>query len=235
MTLKTHFVVAAFALLLVPRATIAQDNLVVNGSFSGMDGWVLSNGAFYQSVAGNPGGCVVLDNVTPSASTDPTASQTVSRLIPGITYAVSGQYQKAKDRGGGSPTDPSFGASIGGQFLFEAIAPSNLNWQNFGFLYTAASSSIILSLSSQMNGTGISYVIDNIALQPLPALTAKLVGTSVVVAWPTNVVGFTLQASTNLPSISSWSNVTNRIVVAGSNCTVTLSALQPRQFIRLKQ
>jgi hypothetical protein len=239
MTLKTFRVLAAFGLLFLPRLATAQGNLVVNGSFSGSaNGWLVTNtpGGFgYQSSGGNPGGCVSLDNVTPSASSDPTASQTISGLTPGITYAVSGQYLLGKDRGGGSPTDPSFGVAIGGQFLFEAVAPGNENWQNFAFPYTATSPSIVLSLSSQINGRGVSYFIDNIALQPLPTLAVRFVGTNVVLAWPTNVVGFALQSATNFPSTSSWSNVTNRIVVAGSNSTVTLSALRPRQFFRLNQ
>src|SRR2546429_6365599 len=137
MTLKTFCVLAELALSLLPPLATAQGNLVVNGSFSGSaNGWLTTNtpGGFgYQSFGGNPGGCVSLDNVTPSASADPTASQTISPLTPGITYAVSGQYLPGKDRGGGSPTDPSFGVAIGGQLLFHAVAPSNGNWQNFAF------------------------------------------------------------------------------------------------------
>lgn len=233
--MKANHVVAALALLLVARLATAQGNLVRDGTFSfGADYWTITNGAWYQSL-GNPGGCIVLDNDPPSATSDPTASQTIHGLIPGATYAVSGQYQQGKDRGGGSPTEPSFGVAIGGQLLFEAVAPGDLNWHNFAFLYTATSSNSVLSLSAQINGTGVAYLIDNIALQPRPTLTAKVVGTNVVLAWPTNVVNFTLQCSTNPPSRSSWSNATNRIVAAGSNSTVTLTPVQPRQLFRLTQ
>jgi hypothetical protein len=160
MTLKTTLVAAGSALSLLPQLATAQGNLVVNGTFTGnVYGWALANGSIYQSVLGNPGGCVLLDNVPPSAVTDPTASQTVTGLIPGVAYAVSGQYFQGKDRGGGSPTDPSFGVAINGQFFFEAVAPGNASWQNFAFLYTASSPSIVLSLSSQINGSGVAYYI----------------------------------------------------------------------------
>jgi hypothetical protein len=239
MTLKTYCAVAALAVLLLPPLATAQGNLVVNGSFSGSaNGWQIINiaGGFgYSSIGGNPGGCVSLDTVPPSASTDPTASQTINGLTPGITYAVSGQYMMGKDRGGGSSTDTSFGVAIGGLSMFEAVAPGNQNWQSFSFPYTATSPSAVLSLSSEMHGTGVSYLIDNIAVQALPSLAARVVDTSIVLTWPTNVVGFVLQSSINLPSSPGWLNVTNRVVVAGSNRTVTVSATRPGQLFRLKQ
>ena len=75
---------------------------------------------------------------------------------------------------------------------------------------------------------------DVLVVSPPPTLTAKVVGTNVLLAWSTNTQ-CALQSSTNFPSTSSWVNVTNRITVAGSNSMVTLSALLPHQFFRLKQ
>jgi hypothetical protein len=172
MDVKHYFVLTAWALLLVPRLATAQGNLVFNGGFdSNANGWIISNapnGFGYSSVGGHPGGDVLLDNIAPSPSSDPTASQTISSLIPGITYVVSGDYQQEKDRGGDSPTNPSFGVAIDSLPMFTAVAPNNFNWQQFSFSYTATSSSIVLSLSSQINGTGVSYAIDNIAMQAVP-------------------------------------------------------------------
>ena len=65
-------------------------------------------------------------------------------------------------------TDRSFGVAIDGIYLFTTTAPGNYSWQNFSFSYTAASSSVVLSLSSQINGTGISYAIDNISSKSVP-------------------------------------------------------------------
>ena len=196
MTAKNYFAITAWACLLIPRLVTAQGNLVFNGGFdSNANGWTIINtpGGFgYSTVAGNPGGGVLLDNIAPSSSSDPTASQTINSLTPGITYVVSGEYQQGKDRGGGSPTDPSFGVAIDGVFLFTAVAPNDFNWQQFSFSYTPLSSSIVLNLSSQINGTGVSYAIDNIAMQAVPEpgiLSLGLLSIGIlVICWRTQVV-----------------------------------------------
>ena len=237
MTLKTLRILAALGVFLAPCLVTAQGNLVVNGGFVPGGGgiWTITNASgFAFSFTGNPGYCLPLDNPTPSDSTDPTASQIVHGLTPGVVYAVSGQYRSGKDRGGGSPTDPSFGVAIDGLFLFETVVPRDAIWHDFVFLYTATSPSVDLSLSAQRNNTGVACDIDNIALQPFPSLVASVVNQNIVVAWHTNVAGFALQSSSDLPSTSGWQNVTNGLIVAGSNYTVTLSATNPARFFRLK-
>jgi hypothetical protein len=59
-------------------------------------------------------------------------------------------------------------ASIGGNFLFETAGQEDTFWHSFSFLYSATSSIAVLSLASQLNGTGISYGIDNIAMNAIP-------------------------------------------------------------------
>lgn len=172
LTMKNYIVISAWAFLLVPRLAIAQGNLVFNGGFdSNANGWMIINvtGGFgYSAAGGNPGGDVLLDNLTPSPSSAPTARQTISGLSSGSAYVVSGDYQQAKNRGSGSSTDPSFGVAINGIYLFTTTAPGNYSWQNFSFSYTADSPSAVLSLSSQINGTGLSYAIDNISFKSVP-------------------------------------------------------------------
>jgi hypothetical protein len=80
---------------------LAQGNLVINGGFetliSGKPfGWALTNGNMVFS--GNPSWAVSLDNSTPSATAIPMVSQTVTGLVSGLSYTVSGQYQQGKDR-----------------------------------------------------------------------------------------------------------------------------------------
>lgn len=228
----------AFGLLVFPQFVTAQGNLVVNGSFSDSAiGWTLTNSPGFgsgYSVGGNPGGCLGLDNIAPSDLSDPTASQTIHGLTPGVTYVVSGQYRRGKDRGGGSPTDPGFGVAMDGTLFYEAVIAVEGPWQSFVFLYTATSDTALLSLSSQRRGTGMSCYIDNIAVQPFPSLSANIVGPDIVLSWHTNVVGFALQSSTHLQSPSNWQDVTNGPTIAGSNYTVTLSATNRAQFLRLK-
>ena len=170
--MKTYIVaLATLILVLLPDWAKAQGNLVFNGGFDiSAVGWIITNASFggYESTKGNPAGDVALDVIPPSPITDPVASQTIHSLIPGAIYVLSGDYRRITDRGGGSPTDISFGVAIDSIFLFGTVAPTDNNWYSFNFLYTAAAPTAILSLSSQMNGTGISYAIDNIAMQGVP-------------------------------------------------------------------
>jgi hypothetical protein len=214
----------------------AAQNLVVNGGFdTSAAGWTATNvsiGGGYVSSKGNPGGYYEL-NSPPSSTTDPEISQVVNGLIPGVSYAVSGDYEKTIDWGGGFPTTFSFGVEMNGVFLYEA-SQSDFAWHHFSFAFVADSPIITLSISAQRNGTGVSYGIDNIMLQPSPSLAVRVVGTNVVVSWPTNALGFSLQSSTNLTA-ASWSNVTNTAAIVGTNYSVTLGARQQKQFFRLKK
>ena len=42
------------------------------------------------------------------------------------------------------------------------------NWHSFSFDYTATSTSALLSLEAQINGTDDSYEIDNISMEAVP-------------------------------------------------------------------
>jgi hypothetical protein len=182
------FGLTVLAILCPLSSAIAQGNLVFNGGFdtgvAGIpDGWTMTNGAVWGGL-GNPTPAVALLNENPSPFTDPTASQTISGLVQGLMYMVAGDYQRTKDRGGGAPTDFSFGVAIDDVFLFEAIAPADFSWHSFNFFYTASSSSVVLSLSSEINGTGVEYKIDNISMHEVPepsaAVLLALFGSAIV-------------------------------------------------------
>lgn len=152
-------------------SVLAQGNLVSNGGFdSDAAGWALSGvtgGYGYSPAGGNPGGCVRLSGDMGIAS----ASQVVAGLTPGANYLVSGDYQKMK---GTSPSD-SFGVAVGSLYVFTARSanPVDLTWYHFSVPYTSTASSAILTLSSQLNGTGVSYVIDNVSIQVVPEPSAQ--------------------------------------------------------------
>jgi len=168
MTLKTGMILTALALSCLPQWAVAQDNLVVNGGFdTSAAGWTVTNSDLggYSSKNGNPPGSFILDSLSPSLSIYPAISQTINSLTPGTIYLVSGEYRKGS---GTDVSDYSFGVALDGVFLFEAVAPTNSNWYGFNFQYTAASSSALLSLSSQINGSDFSYVIDNISMEAVP-------------------------------------------------------------------
>ena len=73
---------------------------------------------------------------------------------------------------------------------------------------------------------------------PPPQLTILLSGvppSGIVLTWPTNAAGFTLQSTTNLVSPVVWStNSPAPVVIAGQN-TVTNPITGSQQFYRLVQ
>jgi uncharacterized repeat protein (TIGR03803 family) len=84
------------------------------------------------------------------------------------------------------------------------------------------------------NGTVFSITL------PAPQLTIILSGTNVVLAWPTNVAGFsadgyTLQSTTNLVSPAVWSPVVPGPVIVSGQLTVTNPISGTQQFYRLSQ
>ena len=71
---------------------------------------------------------------------------------------------------------------------------------------------------------------------PPPHLTILLSGvppSGIVLTWPTNAVGFTLQSATNLVSPAVWSTNSPAPVVINGQNTVTNPITGPQQFYRL--
>ncbi len=164
--------VAGFIWLTVFSVVIAaraQSTLVFNGDFESRSlGWTMVRGAHVSIAGGLHGLACFLASTNASPSTEPMASQSISGFQPGFTYLVSGDYWSRKDRGGNSPTNASFGVAFDGVYRLQIAAIPNGNWQSFSFLYTPSSISALLSLSSQINGTGVEYYIDNIVIQTVP-------------------------------------------------------------------
>jgi uncharacterized repeat protein (TIGR03803 family) len=79
------------------------------------------------------------------------------------------------------------------------------------------------------NGTVFSLLL------PPPQLTIILSEPNVILTWPTNAAGFTLQSTTNLGSSAGWTtNLPPPVVVNGLN-TVTSPVSGTQQFFRLSQ
>jgi hypothetical protein len=152
---------------------LAQGNLVVNGSFdTNASDWIITNVSGlggYQSNFGNPAGSVALYNAALSSNNIPTASQEINSLTPGSLYIVSGDYLG----GGKDTTHISFEVTLNNIVFFETAAPpDSFDWNSFIFYYTATSTSALLSLSAQINGTDYSYNIDNISIHAVPEPSA---------------------------------------------------------------
>ena len=65
-------------------------------------------------------------------------------------------------------------------------------------------------------------------------LNADLAGNHLVISWPTNAMGFVLQSTAGLAP-PNWTNVTNNVVVAGSDNTVTQSLTGFSRYFRLRR
>ncbi len=140
--------------------------MVINGGFdTDASGWSITNveNSFgYLSSGGNPGGCFVLENGI--IFIVPTISQEINSLDPGQFYTVSGDYKSL----GKNFAANSFGVTMDGIFLFETNSPPDNNWYSFNFEYQATSTSVLLSIAAQLNGTGYPYAVDNIAMYAVP-------------------------------------------------------------------
>ena len=82
-------------------------------------------------------------------------------------------------------------------------------------------------------GYGTVFRITLPASPPQVAITPA--GANVILMWPTNVTGFTLQSTTNLLSAAAWSRVTPDPVIVNGQNTVTNPISGARQFYRLAQ
>jgi len=76
-------------------------------------------------------------------------------------------------------------------------------------------------------------IVVKLASVSAPLLTIIPSGVNVVLTWPTNATGFTLQSTTNLVSPAVWSTNSSAPVVVNGQFAVTNPISGPRQFYRL--
>lgn len=71
--------------------------------------------------------------------------------------------------------------------------------------------------------------------QALPQLTITSSGSNIILAWPTNAIGFALQSTTDLTHPAAWMTVSSPPNVLNGQNLVTNSIANTRQFYRLSQ
>jgi uncharacterized repeat protein (TIGR03803 family) len=81
-------------------------------------------------------------------------------------------------------------------------------------------------------GDGTAFAV---TLPTSPPLALAPSGSNVLLMWPTNAIGFTLQSTTNLNSSSVWANVSPSPLVVNGQNTVTNPVSGNRVFYRLSQ
>lgn len=150
--------IIVFLLLFLLSTLYAE--LITNGHFTtDANGWSwynIDSAGGWRSSGGNPGGGFIINDGGAGGS-DPTLHQTISGLIIGATYTISGDYKLAH----GVPISNAFGVQIDGHLWQYAIATS---WIHFSESFIAASTSSILYLTGERNGTDTDPIVDNISL-----------------------------------------------------------------------
>jgi hypothetical protein len=67
------------------------------------------------------------------------------------------------------------------------------------------------------------------------SLQAARSGNNLVLTWPTNAAGFTLQSTLDFTSPATWIDFTSPPAVAGANFTVTNSPTNSARFFQLRK
>jgi hypothetical protein len=198
----------------------------VNGSF----GYALSARAldnrFVFTCAGN-------------GATPPSLLVSSNTFTPGLFYHVAGSYDGA-----------NFNLYINGSLEGQLASANSLTWGPFWSI--GANPAIARNEGFPRTWNG---VIDEVSIynRPLfaseiqaiynagsagkciiPRLTISLDGTYVILTWPTNTIGFTLQSTANLVS-PNWSTNLPAPVVINGRYTVTNPVSGTQQFFELRQ
>jgi uncharacterized repeat protein (TIGR03803 family) len=84
-------------------------------------------------------------------------------------------------------------------------------------------------------GAGGAGTVFRLTIVPQPQLTIIPSEPYVILTWPTNYSGFTLQSTTNLGSSAVWSTNSSTPVVIGEDNVVINAASGKQQFFRLSQ
>ena len=162
-------------------------NLLTDGDFSqsvpsngSANGWtstnVDSNGG-WRSSGGDPGGYFIV-NSNGSSSTDPTISQTLTDLNPGVTYQIDGDFQNVYPQYADSNSSTaSFGVYANGVLVYSSTkgnAPAG-PWKHFTTTFTLGlgTTSLTLTIAGEQNGQDASYSVDNLLVRAIntPAYT----------------------------------------------------------------
>ncbi len=107
-----------------------------------------------------------------------------------------------------------------------------LNWTESG---AVVSSSPTYTLTSDTNHSFVAnFIAAAITTPSPPSLSLAVVSPGLLIlSWPTNATGFSLQQNADL-SPTNWVEVTNAVMVVGSQNQVTVPTIGERGFFRLK-
>jgi hypothetical protein len=170
---------ALLGLVLMAMASVANANLIVNGDFetevplngSGA-GWTTLNNDNNGGWRTRDNNSFFIINAAGQSSFDPSISQTLTDLIIGQTYLVSGDFTNYYDCCGNASV-LSFGVDIQpGGLLIELTDPGSYpDWYAFSTSFVATQSSHTIRFTAERNGDDTEYAIDNISVTAVTAPT----------------------------------------------------------------
>ena len=138
------------------------------------NGWSFENvsGNGWQQDGGNPGGYFIL-NQSGELLTDPVVRQTVSGLVVGQVYEISGDYRSFA-AGFGNPLKPdAFAVTVEPQptdhdsivvLGLPRPTPLATEWTRFSVTFQASASIVTVSFFAERDGDDSSFEVDNLCL-----------------------------------------------------------------------
>lgn len=157
----------ALCFLLAVAVSPLHAALITNGTFdTDYSGWSIQNIDYnggYRSTGGNPGGMFILND---GPGVFPTISQTVSGLVIGQSYVVTGDYRNVYGCCAPNPSPGAFAVEFDGQIAtFDIpVVGSQGGWLPFSHTFTYSGGSSVLYLRAQYNGYDADAAIDNISM-----------------------------------------------------------------------
>jgi len=143
------------------------------------------------------------------------------------------QYYLTTVAGTGGTINPSSGWFNGGASV--PITGNALPGYSFdGWIGSGAGSYSGISSSTSITMSGPIAETGNFAIISPPLLGMLRQGDKVLLSWPTNSVGYTLEYATDLPA-TSWTSNTTAPAIVGVNYTATNTMSGPTRFFRLRK
>lgn len=136
----------------------------VNSTGNGWTSSGLFGGAGWDPNEGNAAPSFLLNNVGDPA-TDPMVSQRLCCFRPGQCYTIRGQRKVQAWFG---DTNLSFAVLLDGGAILQLPVPTNpadTNWHDFSVSFTATMPCHTIGFASEINGTDVSYWIDNLRIE----------------------------------------------------------------------
>ncbi|MEY2427500.1 MAG: hypothetical protein QOJ40_385 [Verrucomicrobiota bacterium] len=211
-----------------PEAGLILSGNTLYGTASG--GGAAGNGTVFAVNTNGTGFTTLHSFSTGSDGADPQAGlilsgDTLYGTASGGGAAGNGTVFAVNTEGTGFATLHSFTADSG--------SPSYTNsdgWEPDAGLILSGNTLYGTARGGGSSGNGTVF---SLSLLPPPQLAILPYGPNVILTWPTNATGFTLQSTTNLVSPAGWTAVSPKPVVVNGQNAVTNPVSGPQQFYRL--